>query len=63
MYKDNTKLHVIFQPKQELMLKLLFYYVLQKLELLMKNSLLGVESGALIFKDPLISDYPNSSGG
>jgi hypothetical protein len=59
MYKDKTKLHEIFQPKQELRLKLLFYSVLQKLELMMKNSLPGVESGALIFKDPLMSDYPN----
>jgi hypothetical protein len=63
MYKDKKKLHEIFQPKQELRLKLLFYSILQKLELLMENSLLGVESGALIIKDPLISDYPNSPGG
>jgi hypothetical protein len=29
----------------------------------MENSLSGVESGALILKDPLISDYPDSPGG
>jgi hypothetical protein len=65
MYKENKikYLHEKFKPRQEFRLKLLFYSVLQKLELLMENSLLGVEGGALILKDPLISDYPDSPGG